>query len=70
MSFEKFKKLLANINSVEERIDRIFDCAKQALECNEKNIDDEEENEDSTNSVSDRQVDVFDTEPDFDLDNL
>ena len=61
---------MARIKSVVDRIDSIFECAKEALRDNGKDIDDEDENEASNNSVSDGQVDVFDTQPDFDLDNF
>ena len=70
MTFDKFKKLLANSKRVVERIDLIFECAKQALTHNDQNSDDEDDNDDSNNSASDGQVDFFDTEPDYGLDNL
>ena len=70
ITFDKFKKLLAKSKSVVERIDLIFDCAKQALTCNHQNSDDEDDNDDSNNSASEGQVDLFETVPDFDLDNV
>ena len=70
MLFDKFKKLLTNSKRVVERIELIFECAKQALTQNDQTSDDEDNNDESKSSISVGQIDFFETEPDYNLDNV